>query len=212
MLIYLAATYISSWRRMLGLTWTLTLLIYSSNSFRQFMGLLGLWVGCICGRDQLLCLLLGRAIWPVVDSSTSDDIGDACSSFGKLDGVLALTGLLWVYLSLSGHRFRRNCSFLVWIWICQSQVSFIIMKILTLVGWLFLFCIFPLENQTSSSLLARPRARLAILIADATRRSALTGGSWIDGSYKIVARVLEAISLLILVNIWIQISQLLFIS
>jgi len=198
---------------MLGLTWTLALLTYSSNSFRQFMGLLGLWVGRIGGLEQLLCFLIGEVIWPGLDSRTSDDIGDACSSFGKLDGVLALTGLLWVYLPLFGHRFRRNWSFLVWIWICQSQVSF--MKILSLVGWLFLFCIFPLENQTSSSLLARPRARLAILIADATRRSALTRGSWIDGSYKIVTRVLKAISLLIcliLVNIRIQISQLLFIS
>jgi len=199
---------------MLGLAWTLALLTYSSNGFRQFMGLLGLWVGCSGGLDQLLCLLVGEVSWPVVDGRTSDDIGDACSSFGKLDGVLVLTGLLWVYLSLFGHRFRRNWSFLVWIWICQSQVSF--MKILILVGWLFLFCIFPLKNQTSSSLLARPRARLAILIADATRRSALTRGSWIDGSYKIVTRVLKAIGLLILililVNIWIQISQLLFIS
>ena len=195
---------------MLGLTWTLALLTYSSDSLRQFMGLLGLWVGCIGGLEQLLCFLVGEVVWPVVDSRASDDIGDACSSFGKLAGVLALAGLLWVYLSLFGHRFGRNWSFLVRIWICQSQVSF--MKILILVGYFFLFCIFPLKNQTSSSLLTRPRAGLAILIADATRRSALTRGSRIDGSYKIVTRVLKAISLLILVNIWIQISQLLFIS
>ena len=86
------------------------------------------------------------------------------------------------------------------------------MKILTLFGWLFLICIFPLKNQTSSSLLTRPGARLTILVTDATRRSAFTRCSWIDGSYKIITRVLEAISLLILVNIWIQISQLLFIA
>jgi len=195
---------------MLGLTWTLILLIHSSDSFRQLMGLLGLWVGCICWLHQLWCFFVGEVIWPVVDSRTSDDVGDACSSFGKLDGVLALAGLLLVYLSLFGHRFRRNLDFFVWIWICQSQISF--MKILILIGWLFLLCIFPLENQTSSSLLARPGARLTILVANATRRSALTRGSWIDGSYKIVTRVLKAISLLILVNIWIQISQLLFIT